>query len=129
VLTALLAASLALAACGGSQQSSSGGSTSSSAPASSASEVQRIEVTMADFRFEPQQITVRRGTPVEIVLTNTGTVDHNFAVDALGVDSGKVGAGQSTTLRFTPGQAGEFQIVCTEAGHDVLGMIGTLTVQ
>lgn len=133
LLAALLAASLALAACGGgSQQSSSApapSSTSTSAPAETGGEVQRIEVAMVDFLFEPDQITVRQGTPVEIVLTNRGTVEHNFVVDGLDVDSGKVGAGQSTTLRFTPGQAGEFRIVCTEAGHEVLGMVGTLVVQ
>lgn len=128
LVAALLAVALAATACGGggSQQSA----TTAPASSSSAGEgVQRIEVVLSDFKFEPATITVQRGTPVEIVMRNTGTVPHDFNVDDLSLSSGQIQAGQSGTLQFTPNRAGEFRIVCHEAGHEALGMVGTLIVQ
>lgn len=127
LLATLLVVALVAAACGGggTQQSA----TSTPATSSSSSDVQRIEVVLSDFKFEPATITVQRGTPVEIVMRNSGTVVHDFHVDDLSVSSDRVQAGQSATLQFTPNRAGEFKIVCHEPGHEAAGMVGTLIVQ
>ncbi len=66
ILIAVLA--LALAACGG-----------------SAVETAQITVTMKEFAYDPNPITVAAGTPVEITLVNEGAVEHDFVIEVISV--------------------------------------------
>lgn len=130
MVVALLVLALVVAACGGgggNQQSSSSSSTQSSQ--SSGGEVQRIEVSGTDFAYTPNNLTVQRGVPVEIVFKNDGRVKHDLVVRDLNVASESISPGQTTTIRFTPERAGQYRIVCTEPGHEASGMVATLTVQ
>jgi plastocyanin len=89
-----------------------------------------ITVKMTEFKFEPAEIRVKAGQPVKLALQNAGTVAHDFKVK--GVDkaqSTKIGPGQTGMLEFTPPQAGSFDIVCEESGHEAGGMKGKLVVQ
>ena len=125
LIVALLLTAALVAACGG-------GGDNDAQPQSSTSsngEVQRIEVSGTDFAFTPQDVVVQRGTPVEIVFTNDGRVAHDWAVDQFNAKSPVIAPGRSTTISFTPTQAGEFKIVCKEPGHEAAGMVGTLIVQ
>jgi len=130
VVGLLLVAAL-LAACGGggSQQSSTSSSSSSSSSSASTQSVQRIEISGVELAFNPSSITVKRGQPVEIVFKNDGALVHDLLIDEFKVQSGKVQPGQSTTIRFTPNQAGQFVIYCAEPGHQAGGMAGTLVVE
>jgi uncharacterized cupredoxin-like copper-binding protein len=129
-----VALALVLAACGG-----------------GAAETTRITVTMKEFTFEPNPITVAAGTPVEITLVNEGAVEHDFAIESIPAENvvtegsmndhamteehsefdvhTATAVGESSVLRFTPTQPGTYQIICSVPGHKEAGMIGELIVK
>ena len=45
-----------------------------------AAKVQKVSVTMTDFKVTPNRITLSAGTPVELTLINMGKVEHEFMV-------------------------------------------------
>ncbi|MBO8141588.1 MAG: cupredoxin domain-containing protein [Firmicutes bacterium] len=130
-LAAILALSALLTACGGGggsqQQASTPAQQSSSAQ--QAQQVREITVVLKDFAFEPEDIVVKRGERIRLVLDNQGTVPHDWHVDALNLASPKVQPGQTARFEFTADQVGEFESKCVEPGHDVLGMVGKLVVE
>ncbi len=117
-------AMLAVACGGGGSQSNS-----SNSSATSSASGQSIQVSLADFKFAPATITVKRGTPVTLSLKNDGAVAHDLAIEDLGVASELVRPGQSSSVTFTPNTAGQFDIICTEPGHLASGMKATLIVE
>ena len=135
-----------LAACGG-----SGASSGSSGSAS-------ITVKGDEFKFQPNTLTFKSGSPVSLTFQNAGTVDHELDLTAMPasnvtVDLSKAGnipadmkntvqndakagkvfayaaAGGQMTVTFTPGQAGTYSYACNLPGHKEAGMIGSATVQ
>jgi cytochrome c oxidase subunit 2 len=87
----------------------------------------RIEVTAKRFEFAPDEITLKKGEPVVLVLRSTD-VAHGIRFKELGVE-GKVIKSGSTEIAFTPGKAGTFVGHCSVfcgAGHG--GMTLTLHV-
>lgn len=50
-----------------------------SAPAAAA-KVQKVTVTLNEFKFVPKTVTLRAGIPVELTLVNRGKVEHEFLV-------------------------------------------------
>ena len=78
----LLAVSILLAACG---NDDSGGGTASTASASGAMSetgtAGSVTITMKNFRFHPNTITV--SGPTALTLTNEDTVAHTFTLDDL----------------------------------------------
>ena len=48
--------------------------------ATAAPKAQKVTLTMTDFKFTPNKVTVTAGTPVEITLVNKGKVEHEFMV-------------------------------------------------
>lgn len=42
--------------------------------------VQKITVTMRDFSYTPDRVTLQAGVPVEITIVNKGKVGHEFMV-------------------------------------------------
>jgi len=123
----------------------------SAAPASPAAPATRIEVTLSDMmRIEPAAMTVPAGVPVTFVVTNTGTVLHEFTLgdaadqeahdkemleeggmsmprdeeNAIGVEPGK-----TKELTYTFDAAGETLAGCHVIGHYAAGMKATITIQ
>jgi len=93
--------------------------------------VQRIDVDMHSYYFEPNKIIVKAGTPVEIKLHNCShIVPHNFSISSpdINVSDDKWGWG-SGHVRFTPTKAGEYRFFCHKDSHEKKGMAGTLIVQ
>src|SRR3972149_5190633 len=45
-----------------------------------AAKAQVVTITMSDFKFTPKTITLQVGTPVELTLSNKGSVEHEFMV-------------------------------------------------
>lgn len=94
------------------------------------------------FQFTPASATVSAGDEVEVTFTNTGALEHSWAVVGTDVElatvadsdainssaTGTVAAGETGTVTFTAPAAGTYQFVCTIAGHAAAGMIGTFTV-
>lgn len=132
-LVTVLVLALLLAACGGGgnkqQSSSSSSQSSSSSAATSSAQAREITVVLKDFAFEPQDIRVKSGERVKLVVKNEGSVPHDWHVDALNLSTPVVQAGQSATFEFTAGQAGTYDSYCAEPGHDVLGMVGKLIIE
>ena len=125
LITAVLL-SLMLVSCGG-----SGAST-------------KIDVTMTDFQFQPNQFTVPAGQEITINATNNGAVVHNFVIMKLGTSAGpsfddqdvpnvfwqvELQPGSSTNTSFTaPTDPGDYEVVCRTEGHIAAGMAAKLTV-
>ena len=126
ILAAVLL-SLLLASCGG------GGGVSN-----------KINVTMTDFQFQPNQFTVPAGQEISFTSANNGAVVHNFVIMKLGTSAGdsfdnedvpnvywevELVPGGSTETTFTaPSEPGEYQVVCRTEGHIVSGMTAKLIV-
>lgn len=132
-LATVLALALLLAACGGgggsSNQQSSTPSTQSSTATTADSGAREIEIVLDDFSFGPQEIRVKSGEKVKLVIRNEGSVAHDWYVDALDLSSPLIQPGQSATFEFTAGAAGTYEAICTEPGHEALGMVGSLIIE
>lgn len=106
-----------------------------------------VELRLVNHAFQPEEITLRRGEPVRLILTNPSSSDHTFvsvpffkgiAVKQLTGPQGpqpgpwveKVVVEEGTTkeLWFVPLRYGAFQFECTIAGHSLLGMTGVVNV-
>lgn len=104
--------------------------------AAQAEDVQRIDVKMSNYRFEPDVITVKKGTPVELHFKNESALSpHEFVIDdpAMPLEI-EVEPYASETLSFTPTQEGEFKFSCNKKllfmkSHDRRGMHGVLKVE
>jgi len=124
VVGALLAISVAMAACGGAdskQKESPVGSAAGSDRQAAAGAASRggATIEMADLRFRPADLTVARGELV--TFQNVGKVTHNAKGKTF--FSRVVEPGGSYRQTFT--ESGTFEFVCTF--HP--GMEGRLTVQ
>ncbi len=92
-----------LAGCGG------GGSDSASAPKTASSQSDTT-ISISDFKFAPQKLTVRHGAPVRV--TNSDSAPHTVtADDGHSFDSGTVTTDGSATIRVA--KAGRFPYHCT----------------
>lgn len=137
VQTVVLAgAVLLLAACGGSGTAPDG--------------AQAFTIQASEFNYKPNMIEVKAGKLVRLTFRNGGTMEHDFSIMEIpvtfkskppssGHDMSHVSKepqlhvsavnGRSTTLEFTPTQAGTYEIFCTVAGHKDAGMTARLVVQ
>lgn len=115
-----------LVACSAPENSTdSGGGSGSEAPSA-----QAVRVTVSDFMIQPNDFEAF-GPTVTVEATNDGPTPHNFSVRD---ESGEVlmatadlstGDSQTISAELAPG---EYTIFCSLAGHESLGMSGTLRV-
>lgn len=121
------AAGLILAACGGSDNNSntSMGGHEKNAPVHSSA--REISMDASSFSFSPNEITIRAGEEVTIVMHSTGAF-HDFMVQGkahvVGANAGKTEMGG---LRID--KPGTYKFWCSVPGHRSAGMEGTLVVQ
>jgi cytochrome c oxidase subunit II len=83
-----------------------------------ADSTQRIEITAKQFQFMPNEITVKKGEPVELVI-KSADVAHGLRVNGLDINV-KVAAGGTAVARFTANRTGDFSGHCSTfcgAGH------------
>jgi len=86
---------------------------------------QTITIRASRFAFEPSEITVKKGVPVNVVIQSED-VSHGLVVEELGIRT-EVKKGQSATVTFTPEATGTFGGKCAHfcgSGHGSM----TLTV-
>ena len=104
----------------------------------------KINFTMTDFAFSPNEFTVPAGQEITVHIIHDGTVEHDFIVMKYGTDAGEMFNEEdkanvfleidlqpedSKTVVFTaPEQPGTYQIICGMVGHLQSGMVGKLTV-
>jgi len=88
-------------------------------------------VTATEFAFSPNTFTAKVGEEITFVITNKGTVDHNFVVfDPGGAEIARVEVKLNATanVNVKPAVAGTYAIDCDVPGHKEAGMTATLTV-
>lgn len=83
-----------------------------------------VDVAMKEFAFDPSDIKVAAdGT---IVLSNNGSMEHDFKVENLTSEMVKPGGSGELSLKgLAPGQ---YKFICSVPGHEAAGMKGTITV-
>jgi uncharacterized cupredoxin-like copper-binding protein len=88
-----------------------------------------IEITLRDFEFVPNDITIPANTDVVLVITNAGPTVHNLvAVDYNDpatplAHSGNVKSGESVTMTVNL-PPGDWFLYCDIMGHYDLDMVG-----
>ena len=104
----------------------------------------KINVTMTDFQFQPNQFTVPAGQEIAFNSVNNGAVVHNFVIMKKGTSAGpffddedvpnvfwqvEIQPGSSVDTSFTaPTDPGDYEVVCRTEGHIASGMTAKLTV-
>lgn len=112
----LACSALALTACSGGGGGGGGGG---------------VTVVASDYKFDPVNVTVKAGQPVQLTLRNTASQIHDWVPQNVpGVTAkAEANANQSVNITFTPTTAGTYKIICAQTGHEQLGMVGQLIVQ
>src|SRR5574341_106272 len=99
--------------------------------------VQRVEVIVDSYSFDPNQIIVAVDKPIEITLKSVTTlVPHNFTLNypeaGLNIDQ-DISPGEEAKITFTPTKTGNFEFHCNKKGlfgsHLKKGMKGVLEVR
>jgi len=89
-----------------------------------------LSATLRDFKIEPNQLSA--SAPLMITVTSDGPTPHNFtirdAADNVVVASNDLRAGDADTVALPDLAPGDYTFFCSFAGHESLGMHGTLTV-
>jgi cytochrome c oxidase subunit II len=69
-----------------------------------------VTITASRFMFEPNEITVKKGEEVTLIIQSTD-VTHGLLIEELGVRT-EVKKGQATQVKFTPEAVGTFEGKC-----------------
>jgi len=84
---------------------------------------QTVAIRASRFAFEPSEITVKKGTPVKVVIQSED-VSHGLVIEDLGIRT-EVKKGQTATITFTPEATGTFEGKCAHfcgSGHGSMTM-------
>lgn len=132
-LLGMTVVTLLLAGCGGdAQTTTTQGSTGSLS----------VTVTLEDYFFAPESVTVTAGATVNVTGENPSATDHTWTVltagdevsTAVGLPDGRIlfqlygTPGSSAVGSFVAPEPGIYQVICNISGHVELGMNGTLVV-
>jgi len=87
-----------------------------------------IQMTAKKYEFTPNDITVKKGEHVKLVITALDR-DHGFKLEAFGINQ-KLKKGEPTTIEFIADKAGTFPFQCSEfCGFGHGKMKGKLVVE
>lgn len=101
--------------------------TASGSEASGASGPTVIDVQLSEFAITPAAIVAPPG-PVQLRVTNVGSIVHNLSIPSLDVKSIDLLSGETETLDLGSLNEGVFDVLCEIAGHAGSGMVASLTV-
>jgi len=88
-----------------------------------ADSAQTITISASRFKFEPNEITVKKGEEVTMIIQSQD-VTHGLLLKDFGVKT-EIKKGQSTEVKFTPQTAGSFEGKCAHfcgKGHGSMKM-------
>jgi cytochrome c oxidase subunit II len=88
---------------------------------------QTISITAQRFSFAPNEITLKKGQPVKLVI-ETKDVTHGLIIEGLGIRSNEIKKGQAAEVTFNPDTVGTFEGKCAHfcgKGHGSM----TITVR
>lgn len=91
-------------------------------------EARIIEVEGGAFYYKPNEIRVKTGEKVKIVM-NSVDMMHDFVIDELNVKMPVIRAGNTGTVEFVAEQPGVYEFYCSVGQHRAQGQIGTLIVE
>jgi len=86
-----------------------------------------VDVQLSEFAITPAAIVVPPGK-VQLRVTNTGSMVHNFSIPALEKKTADLLGGESEILDLGDLEEGAYDALCEIAGHATSGMVATLTV-
>lgn len=105
----------------------------------------KLDVTLKDHSFTPDQFTIAAGKEITITVTNEGTEEHEWVLFNLGTDAGEsfgdedegniyweieAEPGETKTETFmAPSEPGEYYLTCGIEDHLQEGMVGKVTVK
>lgn len=98
--------------------------TSPAAPA-----VKTFDVTGTPFKFEPNEIKVKKGDTVRINFKNMEGTLHDLTIADLNVKTKQIPAGQTDSVEFVADKAGTFDMICSVPTHADKGMVGKFIVE
>jgi uncharacterized cupredoxin-like copper-binding protein len=93
--------------------------------AKTAAPVQRVTVTMTEFKFKLSKSKINTGTVIFTVV-NRGKIAHDFKI--AGKKTPQIQPGKSATLKVVITKKGTYAYLCTLPGHASAGMKGRLGV-
>lgn len=98
-----------------------------------------VQVAASEFKFDSSLTTFKVGTTYHFVITNKGTVGHDWMIIARGekdetkaliaVEDSDLQPGKSVTRDFTFTKAGDYEFACHVAGHYEAGMVLKITAE
>jgi len=101
---------------------------------------QQVTVTLSEFSIALAPTSLQAGHPYTFVVTNAGTVPHEFVIEAAGatheplLDGSRmamvegIGPGETRTLDWTFASPGAYQVACHEPGHYEAGQVLAIEV-
>jgi len=113
---------IVVAGCVAAQQSSQ------KAPGGGGSGVQTVQMVAQRFNYTPDEIKLKKGVPVDLVLTTKDRL-HGFYAPELGLRA-QIVPGQTTHVKFTPDKVGSFALACDifcGSGHESMDAKITVT--
>jgi cytochrome c oxidase subunit 2 len=113
----LVTAALVVGACGGDDDDSG-----SNGGGSGGGEGQSIELTAANFSFDPATIEAEPGQEVTVTLVNDDDAEHSFTVTDLDVEVEAEG-GESADVTFTAPDSGSVEFHCKYHAEQMRGEI------
>jgi uncharacterized cupredoxin-like copper-binding protein len=135
IIMLMVIATLALAAC-------------NSAAAQPPQKPVEVQVTLTEFKITSSQTTFSTGVPYHFVVTNKGTVNHEFMImppvsgtvspeqvqklALAGISGDELTPGATKTLDYTftqPAPAGKLEFACHLPGHYEAGMHLSIVVK
>jgi len=112
------------------------------------SRVDTVSLTLSDFRFTPDRLELRQGTPYRLHFVNASTSAHTFTsapfFKAIAVrrpaqatgggvpvspDGIEVGPGEQKDLDFVAVTPESYDFECSKFLHSTLGMTGKIVVR
>jgi plastocyanin len=90
-----------------------------------------VMISLQDYKLVPENPTAKAGTIV-LCAKNDGRAPHDLGLRGADMatlqKTRSLGQGESASITL-PLSAGAFSIYCSQAGHESLGMKGTLTIE
>jgi plastocyanin len=87
-----------------------------------------VAITAQNYSFSKKEIKAKLGDKVKVTLTNNEGM-HDFNIDEMKVNSGKLKAGDSKVVEFVASKKGTFEYYCSVGNHRAMGMVGKLIVE
>lgn len=91
-------------------------------------EVRIIEVEAGSFYFRPNEVRVKQGERVRIVMKSVSMM-HDFVIDELNVRVPVTSSGDTATVEFVADKVGTYEYYCSVGQHRQQGQVGTLIVE